>query len=207
MGMNHPLQAGFTDPAHDGQRVFRALLQAIAEPGIVVSLAEIPSPAPLPSALTAALLCLADGDTAVWLDEAGDTPAVREHLGFHCACPLTRDPLAASFAVIAQPMALSGLAGFNHGSDERPDRAATLLMAVSSLTEGLMLGLTGPGIDGGRSLPVDGLPAGFIGWLADNHARFPQGVDVMLTCGNRVVCLPRTTRVIPLSSQGDASCT
>jgi alpha-D-ribose 1-methylphosphonate 5-triphosphate synthase subunit PhnH len=84
---------------------------------------------------------------------------------------------------------------FDAGSDEYPDRSATLVVQVAALTAGTGKRLTGPGIAGEARLAVDGVPERF--WLAlrDNHARFPRGVDVILACPAAVTGLPRTTRV------------
>jgi len=43
-----------------------------------------------------------------------------------------------------------------------------------------------------RALAVTGLPAGFRAEWRANHARFPRGIDVILTCGNRLAGLPRS---------------
>ncbi|MFB2351748.1 phosphonate C-P lyase system protein PhnH, partial [Priestia megaterium] len=53
----------------------------------------------------------------------------------------------------------------------------------------------GPGILGARTVQVDGLPPSFWTQWQDNHGSFPQGVDVIFTCGAQAIGLPRTTRV------------
>jgi alpha-D-ribose 1-methylphosphonate 5-triphosphate synthase subunit PhnH len=55
--------------------------------------------------------------------------------------------------------------------------------------------LKGPGIKGESRLSVSGLPTGIIAMLADNHALFPRGVDLVLAGPDGVAALPRTTRV------------
>jgi alpha-D-ribose 1-methylphosphonate 5-triphosphate synthase subunit PhnH len=54
--------------------------------------------------------------------------------------------------------------------------------------------LTGPGIKGIRRLHLSGFHSG---WLARRQkwvARFPMGVDVLLTDSARVAAMPRTTQ-------------
>ncbi len=57
--------------------------------------------------------------------------------------------------------------------------------------------LTGPGIRGRARLAVAGLDHTFLPQWAQNHKIFPCGVDVFISCGRRLVGLPRTTRVEP----------
>lgn len=52
--------------------------------------------------------------------------------------------------------------------------------------------LTGPGINGQRTLSVSGLAQDFWTQWRANHGLFPLGVDVFLIQGNRLCGLPRT---------------
>lgn len=190
------LHPGFADPVFDSQRVFRAILTALSEPGIVVNLGSLESPLPLQPALTACVLALADGDTPVWLDEASRQPGVPEYLQFHCGCPLVEAPQTAQFGVVTSPLTMPRLEDFATGSDERPDQSATLLIEVAAVSnDSIGWTLSGPGIPSSRTLAVAGLPDGFAAGLFDNYQRFPAGVDILLTCGSTLVGLPRTTRV------------
>ncbi|HYG88136.1 MAG TPA: phosphonate C-P lyase system protein PhnH [Azospirillum sp.] len=190
------LLPGFPEPVLDSQRVFRAVLDAMALPG---SLADLPlhvtAPAPLDAATAAVLLALADVETPVWLDGASDNDGVRRHLRFHCGCPLTPDAGAADFAVVTEPAAMPALSAFKAGTDEYPDRSATLVVQVPTLSKGERWTLSGPGIRDRAQLSPGGLPAGFRDWLAENRAAFPRGVDVIFTSGRRLAALPRTTRL------------
>src|SRR5215470_5239748 len=139
---------GLADPALDSQRIFRALLHAMAHPGRLTELVEIPA-APVPLSAAAAALCLAlvDFETPLWLDGAAATPDVSEYLRFHCGAPLTPAPRSARFALIADPRAMPALSAFDPGSDEFPDRSATLVIQVASLAPGEGQRLAGPGIE------------------------------------------------------------
>ena len=187
---------GFGDTIHDAQRVFRAVLDAMARPGIVVDLAAtIPAPAPLDPATVAVLMTLADFETPVWLDGRATNAAVTEHLRFHCGCPLTDAPTDAVFALVAEPATMPPLAAFAQGTEEYPDRSATIIVQVPSITADSGWTLTGPGIRDHAHLGIGGLPPAFAGWLRDNQAGFPLGVDLIFTCGSRIAALPRSTRV------------
>jgi alpha-D-ribose 1-methylphosphonate 5-triphosphate synthase subunit PhnH len=55
--------------------------------------------------------------------------------------------------------------------------------------------LRGPGIAGTRRLAASPLPADFLDQLADNRARFPRGVDVLLAAPDAIAGLPRSLHV------------
>jgi alpha-D-ribose 1-methylphosphonate 5-triphosphate synthase subunit PhnH len=81
------------------------------------------------------------------------------------------------------------------GTDEEPERGATLILEVTSLQEAPGWLLSGPGIRDTHRLRVEGAPAGFLLDWAANRARFPRGVDVILCAGTRIAALPRTVRI------------
>lgn len=188
------IPAGFAAPVFDAQRIFRAILDAMAHPGTVIELGALAAaPAPLVPAAAAMLLCLADQDTPVWFD--GEANAIAAWLGFHCGSPLVSRPQEAAFALVSNAGAMPAFDHFAQGSDEYPDRSATVIVQVPALEGGPALTLTGPGIRDTAVLAPAGLPDGFATWLADNHALFPRGVDLVLASGGQVAALPRSTRV------------
>jgi alpha-D-ribose 1-methylphosphonate 5-triphosphate synthase subunit PhnH len=117
------------------------------------------------------------------------------HLRFHCGCRIVEEPGQARFAVVVDAMAMPALDRFDAGTDEYPDRSATVIVQTRALTAGAGRRLTGPGIESEAWLDADGLAAGFWPDLRANRDRFPRGVDVLLTAGASVAALPRTTRV------------
>jgi alpha-D-ribose 1-methylphosphonate 5-triphosphate synthase subunit PhnH len=84
------------------------------------------------------------------------------------------------------------LEDFNPGTEDFPDQSATLIIEVTALAEGGPVTLSGPGIPGHRHVTVQGLAPDFAEQWAANHARFPCGVDVIVTCGASLMGLPRT---------------
>jgi alpha-D-ribose 1-methylphosphonate 5-triphosphate synthase subunit PhnH len=183
--------AGFADPVDDAQLTFRAVLMALSEPGRVMTLPVVlDSGLAVGPAALGLLLALADGDTPLWLDEAAAPAAA--YLRFHTGAPVLRHPGAARFALIADARHCPPLDAFELGSEEYPDRSATLIIEVAHLAEGGAVVLSGPGIPERRGLTIDGLPRGFrAAWVA-NRALFPRGIDVLLTCGDRLAGLPRS---------------
>jgi len=192
--VNESLSAGFADPVGAAQATFRAVLTALSEPGRVLALElALEPPPPLGPAAAAVALSLLDGDTPLWCDRTsrGALPSLR----FHTGVPLVEAPEQARFALIADAAQLPSLAAFEAGSDEYPDRSATVIVEVGALGEGRALVLRGPGIPDRRTLAVRGLPAGFAAEWHANHARFPRGIDVILTAGNRLAGLPRSVLI------------
>ncbi|MXQ13323.1 phosphonate C-P lyase system protein PhnH [Microvirga makkahensis] len=190
------LDGGFTAPVFQSQAAFRLVMDAMAQPGRIVDLGHaVQPPAPLEPAAAAFLATLADYDTLVWFEDSGaDTAA--SWLTFHTGAAVTRDPSMASYAVLSQNSPVSSWRNFAMGSLSYPDRSATLLLPVESLRDGTPLTVRGPGIETVAVISPRGLPDGFTETMAINVARFPQGFDLLMTCGSELLALPRTTRLV-----------
>ena len=99
----------------------------------------------------------------------------------------------AAFALVSDATQLPRLAAFGQGTDEYPDRSTTVVLAAGSVVRPVTL--RGPGIKDQFSAELP-LPGGdFIELWAENRARFPRGVDLLLVRDGTVVGLPRTTRI------------
>ena len=102
-------------------------------------------------------------------------------------------PGGAAFALATgTPPALDALEA---GTEEQPQRGATLVVQVGALESDRGWRLTGPGIEHEHRLMVTGAPDGFVAAWAANRARFPRGVDVVLCAGDRIAALPRTVAI------------
>lgn len=190
------MQPGLADPVHDAQRCFRTVLEALSHPGRLHTLpVDVEHPAGLSPAQAAILLALADYDTPVWLPLASRNGDAGRYLRFHCGCPLVDAPIDAHFVVLDGLSTLPALDTLRLGDPAYPDRSATVLVDVPALQADGPLKLRGPGIRDTQALGVAGWTPATSAWLADNHARFPLGVDLILSCGDRIVGLPRTTLV------------
>jgi alpha-D-ribose 1-methylphosphonate 5-triphosphate synthase subunit PhnH len=140
-------------------------------------------------------LALVDFETPVWLDRAGRTADVTAYLRFHCGCRIVDEPEQARFAIVVDARDMPDLDQFDPGTDEYPDRSATVIVQTGALLAGSGRRLTGPGIEAEAWLEADGLPDRFWESLCINRERFPQGVDVLLIAAASLAALPRTTRV------------
>lgn len=181
--------------AFASQAAFRALMDAFARPGEIRTLRGGNAPAPLAPASAALVRSLADYETPVWLDEAlAGVPAVADWIRFHTGAPLVNEPGEAVFALIADPLALPDFARFALGSEEYPDRSATLIVQIERFA-GRTFSLDGPGIKGTRALAAEPLPEDFADRLRGNRELFPRGIDLVLVAGDQIAALPRSTRV------------
>jgi alpha-D-ribose 1-methylphosphonate 5-triphosphate synthase subunit PhnH len=187
---------GFADPVEQAQATFRAVLDAMARPGTLLSAGQgLTPPAPLDPATAAVLLTLVDHDTALWVDLAEGLPAgaaARDWIAFHCGAGFTAEPERAAFAL---GLELPDLARLSPGTHEAPETAATLILQVGSLTEGVRYRLRGPGLRTNNHLSVRGLPDDFVAIWQGNRASFPLGVDLVLCAGTTLAALPRSVTV------------
>ncbi|EIH4233465.1 phosphonate C-P lyase system protein PhnH [Escherichia coli] len=72
--------------------------------------------------------------------------------------------------------------------------AAPLSNDIVSLSGGRMLRLTGAGIAEERMIAPQ-LPECILHELTERPHPFPLGIDLILTCGERLLAIPRTTHV------------
>ena len=187
---------GFSDPVFQSQGAFRALLAALAEPGTRQAVAgAVPPPQGLHAATATALLTLADYETPIWLPSALRDGAAGAWLRFHCGAALVAEPRKAAFAVIDSGSAEPALSAFDAGSDQFPDRSTTVIVQCTALEGGEAVTLTGPGIAGSRKVAPAGLRSGFWAEVAANNDAYPLGIDLLLSHGDAVFGLPRSTRI------------
>lgn len=199
--------SGLSEPVFDSQCCFRALLRAMARPG-VVSPSDVPvdSGGVLPAGVAAAALSLFDSDTPVWLSNSFRQTAITSFLQFHTGCTITENSRLARFALVSTPDELPELSQFDWGSDETPDQSATVIMraAVTRTSQASSIwSLSGPGIDGQVVLSAAWLSERLVrDWTRMNHA-FPRGLDLIVSTPEGYFGLPRSVRV----QSGGAACT
>ncbi|ESA35567.1 phosphonate c-p lyase system protein [Leptolyngbya sp. Heron Island J] len=185
---------GFTDAVHDAQKTFRALLDALARPGMVKTTVATTPPTGLEPSCAAACLTLLDLETRVWL-QPGFSEAVRSWLVFHTGCRFTDVPRAADFAVIWQLATAPDLAEFSWGTAEYPEASTSLLIQLPELTGGVPVTLQGPGIL--QNIDVS-LPLPTTVWQRwqTMTAEYPLGLDCWYFAQNQLIGLPRTAKPI-----------
>ncbi|MDO8441057.1 MAG: phosphonate C-P lyase system protein PhnH [Polaromonas sp.] len=187
------LAAGLLDSVHETQLAFREVLDALARPGQVRAIGPALPGVALGGAMARLLLSLSDDETPVWWQHAD--PDLQHWLRFHTGAAVAGRPETASFAVLTDIRQGLMLADFALGTAASPEFSATLLIELVNLEAGPALEWRGPGIQTMQRVGLQGLPADFWTQWQVNHATFPQGVDIVFTCGEHALGLPRTTRV------------
>jgi len=205
------MSAGFADPVHGAQQTFRLLLAAMSEPGRLHTLhgaaldglaaadADADPRAPFAPALAATLLTLLDADTPVHLAGVLGTDEARAWLRFHTGARATAD-VAAMTAAVARDVDAALCDALGLGTDDAPQTGATLFVEVDAVSDRPLAGavalkLRGAGIEHSCDLAVLGLPAAFWQWRIALQSELPRGVDIVLTCGDRLAAIPRSTRI------------
>ncbi|MFD6160907.1 phosphonate C-P lyase system protein PhnH [Nocardia sp. NPDC060256] len=169
------------------QRVFRAVLDAFARPGIAVTLPQTDFP---PALLP--VLSLADLETGIHLleDEGWDT----------VVAVATSAPAAtlqtAKYVTALRPLTATELGDVAVGTALSPESGATVICAVGALSGGTSVRLTGPGV----RAPIEFAPAGIDSelWVVRERlvAGFPAGIDLLLIDSDGgLVGIPRSTVV------------
>lgn len=185
------------DPAERSAHRFRAILTAMSEPGRVVTAPadlEAEASPPLSTAAAAAIETLVDADAPLWLGASRRTPAIERRLRFATgASPLEARERAAY--ACGEWRELAPVEAFALGDPEYPDRSTTLIVEVARLSENGPILLRGPGVPGARRFGFGADPdetRAFVAALQENRERFPLGVDMLLTAGDRLLGLPRS---------------
>lgn len=188
------LLIGFAQPIEQSQQAFRLILKALSEPGHIITLPDSPAWGALNAASTAALLTLADQETPIQLCLALESEQVLTNIRFHSGAPLANNPEEVCFALFDTQLQAADLQALPHGSEISPEFSTTVVIQLDSLEQGTALRLTGPGIEQQRVISPS-LPPVLLDYLINRPQRFPLGLDFLLTSGERLLALPRTTHV------------
>lgn len=173
-------------PAPDAQELrdnasFHALMMAIACPGTVQTLPE-------PGLLTVAR-ALVDRECLIHCDD----PALADGLAETGATAAPLESADHLFLSLATETAVAALGAVSVGSFLYPDDGATIV-APASIGTGDALCLAGPGVDGVATIRLGDIHPAL--WeLRRRLCRYPEGVDLFLVDGARVIGLPRSTAV------------
>ncbi|WP_150462293.1 phosphonate C-P lyase system protein PhnH [Nesterenkonia ebinurensis] len=193
------LTPGFAQPVQDAQRVFRAVLEAMARPLQPQALAvPLTPPAPLTAEAGGVVLTLCDEQTPLWVD-----PQLHRHhevtawLGFHTGAPLVAAAAEALFCLASSPDAVPPFEDLSPGTDQEPHRSTTLIVQAEQTGSRQRLRGTGPGIREALDWDGHGMTEQFRTARAEHAGGFPRGVDVLITGRGTVTGLPRTTVLEP----------
>lgn len=181
------LEGGFANAPVQSAQTFRAVLNAMAHPGRIETVSAAQPPLPMDPAAGAVLLTLADHETKVFLAPSIDSDAIRSWLTFHTGAPLLASG-AADFA-IGHWDELLPIDQYQIGTAAYPDRSVTLVVTQPALTDKGTV-ICGPGIQSTASLNIPDTAL-----LDFNANRSPLGIDMIMTAGDQLAAVPRSTRV------------
>jgi alpha-D-ribose 1-methylphosphonate 5-triphosphate synthase subunit PhnH len=205
------------DRVHDTQFIYRQLLDAMAKPGQISSIAAASdklesSLTAMQAVITCFALTLLDGEVsfAIQMDNKKDLEThIRKQTFSHVEAASEADYVFAS-GNSGDDSIRALLSEVKTGTLIRPEGGATLFIYVEGLTGELDMDagaeasakqttqgcwtLTGPGIQTTCTLAVQGLSKAWIEERAKVNAEYPVGVDIVLFTENGLItALPRTT--------------
>ena len=187
---------GFSDSVLESQTIFRRALHALSRPGEIV---DIDCRAELPKGLHRAagglLLVLLDQDTRLWLAPSVASERIATYFRFHTGCTLVRRHVEADVVLCGAAGELPRLASFALGTEDYPERSATVVIQVERLLSSGGWTLRGPGIAERSTFAPSGLDERFVRQWSELHTLFPRGIDIFLASGNQLAGLPRTTQI------------
>lgn len=177
------------DPVHDTRACFRALVDAMSQPGTVAT-------SPTEPADHAVLATLVDHEvTCSTPDETIRTALENE------GRLAEADPAQASIVHAPDP-ATCPVGDLTTGSLKEPSDGATVVYRVEDLTQEPETGqtettlvLSGPGVPGQRRLGIDGFAPADAQALAGAQSSYPQGVDAVLTTEQAIAAIPRSVEL------------
>lgn len=187
MALASSLEGGFTNAPVQSAQSFRKIMNVMAKPGTIETLAVATPPVPLSAAAGSLLLTLCDAQTPIYLAGKYDNAAIKEWITFHCNSPFA-DAENCMFA-LGDWDQLQPLHSFPIGTPEYPDRSATLIVELDELSAS-GAELSGPGIQHTSALSLPDITA-----FQKNALLFPLGLDFYFTSGEQIAALPRTTKV------------
>jgi len=186
------------DEIFDAQAHYRLLLDSMARPGKINVMPgmELTTPRGIHAAGALVGFALLNSDVTFYVD---GSPA--EDVSLYLLVNTSARPAEAEAAdyVFADGTAAAELLyRLKTGTLPYPENSATVIAAVEELggETGLVLTLSGPGVDGERRLAVQGLDVGLLEALVTINAEFPLGIDLVLTDPTgKIACIPRSSRV------------
>jgi len=208
------LAPGFSAPVLASQQVFRAVLDAMSQPGrparlpaesLAVGCPPDLNGRTIGAALCALLLTLLDRDTPARWHGRLASGAARAWLRFHTGARDPGEQLPAFVIVHADDLDATVWHSVPCGDDERPQQGGTLIVVLADEARVIEAGtppdggsvrLRGPGIAHERWLLLDGVPGPFWSYRQALRSGYPRGFEVVFVQGDRLIALPRSTHLV-----------
>jgi alpha-D-ribose 1-methylphosphonate 5-triphosphate synthase subunit PhnH len=186
------------DEIFDAQAHYRLLLDSMARPGKinVMPRLELTTPQGIHAAGALVGFALLNSDVSFNVDGPSAEDVSLYLLVNTSARPAEAEE--ADYVYLDGTAAADILYRLKTGTLPYPESSATVIVAVEELggETGLVLTLSGPGVDGERQLSVAGINTALLEALVTINAEFPLGIDLVLTDPTgRIACIPRSSRV------------
>jgi len=186
------------DEIFDAQAHYRLLLDSMARPGKinVMPQLELTTPRGIHAAGALVGFALLNSDVSFYVDGLAAEDVSLYLLVNSSARPAEAEE--ADYVYLDGTAAAEILYRLKTGTLPYPESSATVIVAVEELggETGLVLTLSGPGVDGERRLAVAGMGTALLEALVTINAEFPLGIDLVLTDPTgRIACIPRSSRV------------
>ena len=186
------------DEIFDAQAHYRLLLDSMARPGKinVMPQLELTTPRGIHAAGALVGFALLNSEVSFYVDGLAAEDVSLYLLVNSSARPAEAEE--ADYVYLDGTAAAEILYRLKTGTLPYPESSATVIVAVEELggETGLVLTLSGPGVDGERRLAVAGMGTALLEALVTINAEFPLGIDLVLTDPTgRIACIPRSSRV------------
>ncbi len=186
------------DPVFDCQQIFKALMNALARPGKIFSIAEnIKKIEDKNAPLVAAGLTLLDNWKKFFASGAPDLEKILQQMTYGVPASVEEaDYIFLPEGTFDLPLCQSILSQAKTGTLPEPHKSSAIFIVVDSLEGGEKRELTGPGIDG--SIQIS-LPQKALMWVEERQRmnfEFPCGLELyFMTPQGGVMGIPRKTRI------------
>lgn len=185
------------DFVHDGQRVFRALLEAMANPGRICDIhTEAHHFVGDQCALLAIGCTLLDNEEKMYVEK-------NRHLAEELhSLTLSRETSLeeADFVFLSSELNMGALEQIfshaKHGSYADPHTSATVILFTPEIEGETVLTLSGPGIDGERSLFTNAYVKNVVECMNELGIEYPLGIDLIFCdVKGQLLAVPRLIKV------------
>lgn len=192
------------DEVFDSQSHFRDVLDSMARPGKVNKLDSLPISVPhgIEESTVYASFALLNRDVSYYCSNGSS--AIEDFIRVNTGC-LPGELQEADF-IIAKGTDIPEMLEFaKEGLLTYPETGATFIVEVTGVSSSeigpaLKLSLSGPGIDGERTIWVSGWRREWVEILKEKNSEYPLGVDTILSFKShtgeaKICCLPRSTQI------------
>jgi alpha-D-ribose 1-methylphosphonate 5-triphosphate synthase subunit PhnH len=181
---------GFDDPALGSQQTFRAILEAMDNPGRLVTIREnLYTPEVFNLASAATCLTLLDYETTVWTDVDRNSPVIN-WLQFCCGGSVVTEPCMANFTIITKPATMPALDYFRIGQNEYPGNVTTMVVQVDDILPAKDDRYSSIFADKATQLELKGITDNFWRQWQQLSNLHPSGIDIFFTCDDVLMSFP-----------------